>query len=185
MVSERMLIRERMRAARALDHSLTEVLEIAARTLPDQAALIFAEETIPYRAMLERARRVAAFLRARGLRPGDRVAVHIDNRPEFAYVAGGVLLAGGVIVAMNVMYLEDEVRYILADSGARFAFCVDALAPRTTAVHDGLPDLEAIIAIGDAVPGTLSFASALAHGPLSQPHLAAGDDLAMLQYTSG
>ena len=54
-----------------------------------------------------------------GVGPGDRVAVQLDNRPEFLYHSFGILRAGAIFVPVNVMYKDEEARHILTDSGAR------------------------------------------------------------------
>ncbi len=170
---------------RTREYSLVEIMEITARLVPDQAALIFEDESIAFSTLLERMRRVAAFLRKRGIQPGDRVALHIDNRPEFAYVAGGVLMAGGVPVAMNVMYLEDEVKHILNDSGARIVFALDKFAPRSLAVRRDISELEELVVIGSAIDGCTTFGEVFNYAPLEPILYPSNHDLALIQYTSG
>jgi long-chain acyl-CoA synthetase len=68
------------------------------------------------------ASRVAGLLKERGLHPGDRVGVMLPNVPTFGTVYYGVLRAGGVIVPMNVLLKSREVRFYLADPGAKFLF---------------------------------------------------------------
>ena len=57
-------------------------------------------------------------LRARGLRPGDRVGVMLPNVPEFAMAYYGVLRMGGIVVPMNPLLKPREVEHYVADSGA-------------------------------------------------------------------
>ncbi|MCP5113181.1 MAG: long-chain fatty acid--CoA ligase, partial [bacterium] len=54
-----------------------------------------------------------------GVEPGDRVAVQLDNRPEFLSPFFGVPRAGAILVPVNVMYKAEEVDHILTDSGAK------------------------------------------------------------------
>ena len=176
---------DRMKPLRSLGRSLTEIAEITARTIPDKPALVYEGETISFATLAERMRRVAGFLAERGIRAGDRVALAVDNRPEFAYVAGGILMAGGVMVALNVMYQEEEVRHILSDSGARIAFTLDGLAARTLAAQPLLPALEEVVVIGEPRAASTPFAAALGYAPLPAVERRSGADLALLQYTSG
>lgn len=60
----------------------------------------------------------AEYLRRRGLRPGDRVAVYLQTSPHFIVAALGIWRAGGVVVTMNPMYRQREVAHLLSDSGA-------------------------------------------------------------------
>ena len=70
---------------RKLQHSLTEIMEITATLVPDQAAILYEEESISFRMVLERMKRVATYLGGKGIQRGDRVALLLDNRPEFAF----------------------------------------------------------------------------------------------------
>jgi len=62
-------------------------------------------------------------LRRAGLGPGDRVAILALNRVEFLEVLFGAMRAGLVPVMINAKLPADQVRYIIADSGARVVFC--------------------------------------------------------------
>ena len=180
-----MRLYDRALPLRKLQRSLTEIMEITAALQPDRTAIVYEDESISFRTLLERMKRVAAYLGDKGIQRGDRVAVLLDNRPEFAYVAGGILMAGGAMVAMNVMYLEDEIRYILQDSGARSVFALDALAPRILSVQKDLPALENVVVIGSGLEGCTPFASVLEFPPRENIAHPYGGDLALLQYTSG
>ena len=63
-----------------------------------------------------RARRLARVLVARGVRPGDRVAVHLANRLEFIDLFLACLRVGAIFVPMNVLYRDRELSHILADA---------------------------------------------------------------------
>ena len=160
-------------------------MEITARIAPDQVALIYGDELVDFAQLLERMKRVAAYLRKNGIQPNDRVALQIDNRPEFAYVAGGILMAGGVMVAMNVMYLEAEIRHILQNSGATIVFAIDSLADRILNIRCDLPSLKDVVVIGSPKEGCATFDSVLEYQPIDQIIIREGNDLALLQYTSG
>lgn len=67
-----------------------------------------------------RTRRLAARLRASGLRPGDRVAYLAYNSAELLEGYYGVLEAGGVLLPLNIRLTPPELAYILEDTGASF-----------------------------------------------------------------
>ncbi|MGI8897727.1 MAG: AMP-dependent synthetase/ligase [Pyrinomonadaceae bacterium] len=69
--------------------------------------------------MLARARRIAAGLYSLGVRPGDRVALLSDSRPEWTLTDAGCLFAGAIDVPIYPTLTPPQVRYILKDSGAR------------------------------------------------------------------
>src|SRR5207244_5357594 len=97
--------------------------------------------------------------------------------------------AGGVAVPLNVMLTSNELRYILADCGARVVVCEMGYVPNVLEVVDELPDLETVMVIaGPPVPhGTVSFEEALTRAAESEPLTVQTDDdeLALIQYTSG
>ena len=71
-------------------------------------------------------------LRARGVRPGDRVGVMLPNVPQFAMAYYGVLRMGGIVVPMNPLLKAREVEHYVSDSGASLVLD-DAPRSRATA----------------------------------------------------
>jgi crotonobetaine/carnitine-CoA ligase len=89
-----------------------------------------------YAAFAETLRRFASGLQARGVAPGARVLVHLDNCPESVIAWLGCAYAGAVPVATNANSTQDELTYFVSHSGAvgaitqpRFADLVAAAAP--------------------------------------------------------
>ncbi len=78
---------------------------------------------------------LATLLGARGIRPGDRVAVQLPNVPAFPVAYFGSLMAGAVVVPLNPLLKKDEIAYHL--------FAKDRIAankyPRTVEIRDALP----------------------------------------------
>jgi len=68
-------------------------------------------ETWTYGRFLAYARQLAAGLQRRGLAPGDRVALMLDNSPDFLLTWVSVVLAGGVAVCLNTHSTRDELAY--------------------------------------------------------------------------
>src|ERR1700761_9510765 len=62
---------------------------------------------------------LAVALSARGLGRGDRVALFLQNVPQFVIAMLAAWKLGAVVVPVNPMLKERELRYILADSGAK------------------------------------------------------------------
>ena len=73
-----------------------------------------------YKAVAEKTRRLAAFLMAQGIEPGDRVVVCAENRSEWAIADLAVMAMGAVVVPAYTTNTEDDHRYILDHSEARF-----------------------------------------------------------------
>jgi long-chain acyl-CoA synthetase len=89
---------------------------------------------------------------AMGLQPGERVAIISQTCREWVIADMAVLLAGGVTVPVYPAALADETRYILADSGCRFAFVEDPTQLGKLLERDALPQLERMFLFRDAVP---------------------------------
>src|SRR4051812_15805899 len=102
--------------------NLAQLLTDTAARYGDRPALQVDEAVVTYAQFDDAARRVAGWLRSRGLTPGDRVGVMLPNVPYFAVVYYGVLRAGGVVVPMNVLLKGREVAFYLKDSGAKVVF---------------------------------------------------------------
>ncbi|HET9103964.1 MAG TPA: AMP-binding protein [Solirubrobacteraceae bacterium] len=93
-------------------------------------------------------RRVAQALLARGIVPGDRVAVMMANVPEFLDVWFGIVRARAIEVPVHSAYRGPLLEHILAESGARILFCDAEFLPRLAEVT--APDLERVIVRGTA-----------------------------------
>ena len=79
-------------------------------------------ERVTFRQVGERARRVAGWLRARGLAPGDRVAVWSPNMPEYAVLYFGAWLGGLVVVPIDVRTPQDVLDRFVGAAGPRLGF---------------------------------------------------------------
>ena len=91
-----------------------------------------AARVITYDALRAEVRAVARGLAARGIRPGDRVGLLALNRAEYLTVAFGAVLAGAVVVPLNVKLSAETLRAILRQDGVAMLFAEDAfrdLAP--------------------------------------------------------
>ncbi|MEU9086560.1 long-chain fatty acid--CoA ligase [Streptomyces sp. NPDC048357] len=105
--------------------NLASLLENSARTVPDRTAVVLGVQRPTYAELDTAARRVANLLHARGIGPGDKVAVSCPNLPWFPIVYYGILKAGAVVVPLNVLLKGREIAYHLADSEAKAYFCFE------------------------------------------------------------
>lgn len=139
------------------------------------------------------ARRIAAHLVDMGVKPGDRIGLFANNCPEWSVIDLASLAIRAVVVPIYATSTVDQVRHIMADSGARL-LVVDAASEysRVAESRDDLPDLERVISI-KAVEGLQSYGGLLDAEPSAEAvaevdarlAAASGDDLASLIYTSG
>ena len=93
-------------------------MRAAARRRPDAPAVVAAGRRLSWAELDAEVDRAAAGYAARGLSPGDRVAVQLPNGLPWLRAALGALRAGLVVVPVNTAYTDPELEYVLSDSGA-------------------------------------------------------------------
>ena len=120
-----------------------------------------------------RSLRLARLFESRGLRAGDRLAIHLANRIEFVDVLLACLRLGVVLVPINVLYREREIAHILADAAPAAVVTTRSTFDRFTPAAAPLWDIEDI--------------SGLAAGETAAPFRRPleGGSPAALVYTSG
>ncbi|MDX2937732.1 long-chain-fatty-acid--CoA ligase [Streptomyces ipomoeae] len=73
-----------------------------------------------------------------GVRGGDRVALYLQNVPQFVIALLGVWKAGAIAVSVSPMYKQRELNELLSDSGASAVVCLESLYVNVRAVFDGI-----------------------------------------------
>ncbi|MCZ2261928.1 MULTISPECIES: AMP-dependent synthetase/ligase [unclassified Isoptericola] len=131
---------------------------------------------------------VARGLVARGIEPGDRVAIMSRTRYEWTLLDFAAWAAGAVVVPVYETSSPDQVRWILEDSGARLVVVeTPAHADAVHQVDDELPDLEEVLVIATGAVDALreAGASVPARDVADRRDAVRRDDLATIVYTSG
>jgi long-chain acyl-CoA synthetase len=162
-----------------MNHNLALQLSESAERYGTRPALKLGDTVITYAELDAASSRVAGLLRARGLRPGDRIGVMLPNVPQFAMAYYGILRAGGVVVPMNVLLKEREVAFYLGDPQARLVFAWHEFAD-AAAAGAAQTGAEVIVVDADNFGGMLAAAEPQ---PAIEPR--AADDTAVMLYTSG
>ena len=103
--------------ARRRNHWVSHIARHA-HEKPGSVYLRFEGRTITWAQIHERVSGLAAALRERGVRAGDRVAIMMTNRPEFLETMFATSAIGAIVVPVNFRLAPDEIAYILTDSGA-------------------------------------------------------------------
>ncbi|GAA2594559.1 long-chain fatty acid--CoA ligase [Winogradskya consettensis] len=177
--------------------NLSIFLEDSARNHPDRAAVVLGPQRLTYAQVDAAANQVANLLVARGIRPGDKVALSCPNLPYFPVVYYGILKAGAVVVPLNVLLKGREIAYHLADSQTKAYFCFQGTPelPMGTEGYAGFsetPDCEHFFMItadpaaASPVEGTETLGQGLAgRSPVFETVLADENDPAVILYTSG
>ncbi|NQU13991.1 MAG: AMP-binding protein [Desulfobacteraceae bacterium] len=190
-----------------VEKPLHEFLRESAKRHPEKAAVNYYGNQISFQQVDDLSDRLAAALCDMGLKKGDRVSLFLENCPQFVIAYYGVLKAGGVVVAANPMFKEDELKHELQDAGATIIVALDHLYPMirniqgytslshviVTSYWDYLPDNPALPvhpsmeAPKEVFPQTHEFLDLMEKYSPDPPHVEVGmrEDLALLQYTSG
>jgi fatty-acyl-CoA synthase len=183
--------------------------EVSATRFPRKTCINFYDSAITYAEFRREAEQLAGFLQhACGVQRGDRVALYLQNSPQFVIGYYAILRADAMVVPINPMNLTKEIAHIVSDSGAKVLIAAqDQLSRVEPLVGHGL-DHVIVAAYSDylktptdlEVPAWLSaprqplpsgaagltlWSDALAAGHAPGPHLATADDLCVMPYTSG
>jgi long-chain acyl-CoA synthetase len=94
---------------------LEQFLFSHAQRAPERTAIVAGEKRISYGELALSVKRIGNGLEKRGVRPGDRVAIHLPNGIEFLQLFYGALAAGASVVPVNTRLAPPEIEYILAD----------------------------------------------------------------------
>ena len=135
------------RAVIAPETSLWFNVEVAATRFPDRAAYLFFGRALGYRQLRDDAIALAGWLQNAGVEAGDRVAVFMQNCPQFPVALYAVLRANAVVVPVNPMNRAEEFKHYISDPGTRVVICSADLAAIVDAANQALPERERVRAI--------------------------------------
>ena len=132
-------------------------LEVAALRYPDKAATLFLGRALDYGELRRQALCLAAWLGRVGVKAGDRVALFMQNCPQFLVAFYGVQAAGAVVVPVNPMNRADEFGHYIVDPETRVVICAADLAGVVQQAQAALdPQQRAphvlLVHYGDALP---------------------------------
>ena len=177
--------------------NLSVILEDSARRYPAKAAFTFMDTTLNFAQINGAANQVANGLKAKGIQPGDKVALSCFNLPYFPIIYFGILKAGATVVPLSVLLKKDEIAYHLQDSDAKAYFCFvgNADLPMGKMGYAGFqeaPLCEQFYMImpkpemPSAIEGTATMGSLMAgQSPVFETVRTSADDTAVIIYTSG
>ncbi|MDD2689985.1 MAG: long-chain fatty acid--CoA ligase [Candidatus Omnitrophica bacterium] len=98
--------------------NLGELLTTSAEQHPNRTALVFGRKSITYKTLNDLTGHIAAGLIQLGIKKQDRIALFLDNCPEFVISYYAILKAGAVVVPINYMFKMEEAKFILQDCQA-------------------------------------------------------------------
>jgi long-chain acyl-CoA synthetase len=184
--------------------SVLEMFDAALARAPELPVIKYFDGAITMSELDELAGAFAVALVERGFVAGDRLALFLQNVPQFVIAALAAWKTRGIVVPVNPMYRERELGEVLADSGAKAVVCLDSLHPvvaagrEHTAVEHVITtseleyqtrnDTRALPSAERSRPGeALDMAELIAQhrGRRVTPARPGPDEVAMLPYTSG
>lgn len=139
---------------------------------------------LTYGALQSGVGRVAAGLAARGIRPGDVVALLVPNVPEYALAFHGTLAAGGTVTTISSLATPDDITVQLRDAGARLLITIDAFLPHAApaARAAGVDAIHVLDHAGRELPFRALLAS---DAPAPAVRIDPASHVAALPYSSG
>ncbi|HUQ24306.1 MAG TPA: long-chain-fatty-acid--CoA ligase [Burkholderiales bacterium] len=191
--------------------SLVELFEKSVREYADRPAFHCMGKAITFGQLDKLSRDFGAWLQAKGLAKGARVAIMMPNCLQYPIAMFGTLRAGCTVVNVNPLYTARELEHQLKDSGAEaivilenFASVLQQVRGKTPLKHLVVTSLGEMLGVKGLIvnlvvrrvkkmvpayelPGAVSFKDALNEGSgkqLSTPSLG-HEDIAFLQYTGG
>jgi len=141
-------------------------LKARAAAQPEKPALICGDTMLTYAQFAAQVENVAHGWLGKGLKPGDRVALHMRNGIDLATFYYACFAAGFVAVPVNTRLTPEEIAYVLDHSGAK--------------AYIAQPDLRIQTSIPTWEPDAVASSDSKTPLPVPQP-----DDPALLLYTSG
>ena len=191
--------------------TLGQVTASAAENWGDREALVFEKKRWTWREFEEEVCQAARGLIAAGICPGEKVAVWMNNKPEWLFLMFAIAKIGGVLVPLNTRYRTEDIKYVLAQSNTGTLISDDHSGPvsylkliqdvipdsgklqETNTRIAQFPDLKRIIFVGEqTLPGTQLWSTILSKAnetPIEALHererQVDPDDLLLIGYTSG
>ncbi len=144
-----------------------------------------------YKEFYEIVQSIAHSLLEQGIKKGNRVAIVLENRPEWGMIYFSIMLAGAVAIPLDPQSGQEEIEFFLSDSESKIVFTSSKLISLFTGLTDSVPSLQKIMALDlerssekiISFSETISVASDLK--PLVSIPEVSPQDIASILYTSG
>jgi long-chain acyl-CoA synthetase len=172
--------------------TIAEAFRITAAERAEEVAIRTKQDafTITWGDLRERVDALAGGLAKLGIGRGDSVALMLSNCPEFHLCDLAAMMLGATPFSIYNTYTAEQIRYVVADAGAKVLICEDQYMPQVREARRSLPDLEYVIVVdGEAPLGTLTLSEVEGSNPDFDVEAAVSqiksDDVLTLIYTSG
>lgn len=119
----------------------------------ERTYLITPERNWSFRAIADRAGQIANYLKALGVRPGERVLFSVLDGADFPALFLGAMRMGAIALPINSYLKPDDYAYYIRDSACVAVIVDHSLAPVIKSIRADLPALRHVIATGQPVDG--------------------------------
>jgi carnitine-CoA ligase len=168
--------------------AIEQLIRLRVKQHPREVWLKFKDSEFTWEQVLANIHRAANGLLALGVKPGERVAIMMGNRPEFLWVHFAIGFIGAVSVPVNTSQRGATLHHVLADSDSAAVIFEEGLRDAVLAVKATVPSLRAtVVADGKAGHGADWTLERLLDYPDSEPNVDVGEHAggANMMYTSG
>lgn len=151
----------------------------------DRDYLVYGDERITYGEAHAQVASIANWLMAKGVRPGDRVAIAMRNYPEWMLIYWACACIGVAAVGMNAWWTATEMAYGMKDAEPKVLFADAERIARLDEQPGMLGDALLVAVRAEAPAGAASWAEVVAHGGALPDVAVDPDDDLCIFYTSG
>jgi len=136
---------------------------------PNKPAIIMAAtgETLTYRQLEDRSNQGAQLFRSLGLKPGDCIALFMENNIRYLEICWAAQRSGLYYTCISSRLTAGEVEYIVRDCGAKVLIASQGLSKVASELVPRLPDVKRF-AVGGAIRGYDSYEDAASAMPTSR-----------------
>ncbi len=124
---------------------LHEYLKYNAEKYPRSVPYNYYGNKITWAMLNDYTNRLAQFLKENHIKKGDRVALYMQNCPQYIIGYFGIQTIGAIVVPLNPMYKEAELDYFINEVDIKAVISTEDLFPRLYAIKDKTPTVEFII----------------------------------------
>jgi acyl-CoA synthetase (AMP-forming)/AMP-acid ligase II len=159
--------------------NLAELWEAAADRCADRPAVVCGDERLTYAELEDRANRLANWMVAQGVQPGQHVGIYLENCVAYLDAMLAAYKIRAVPINVNYRYVEAELEYLFTDAELVGVVCQADFAGRVDAVRSACPALGWVLVVDDGYDRLLADSS-----PARPTAARTGDD-AYVIYTGG
>jgi crotonobetaine/carnitine-CoA ligase len=175
---------EVLRRYPAHDYTLSGVLASRAQVVADHPFVEHRDARYSYAETQAHVRTAIALLAARGVKPGDRIAVMSQNHPTTVFVMIALASMGAIMIGVNPDFGETDARYVLEHSGSSGIVCSPSALPVVRALAGTLPATPWVMTTEPASDDVAVFRTddGTHGGDIAR---SGADDVCLIIYTSG